>query len=384
MVTAEEPAGFWSYVHDDDAGEGGRITRLAERIREEYSLITGGDIEIFVDRAAIAWGDQWRGRINAALSGTTFFIPVVTPRYFRSKECRREVLIFAGHAQSLGVSELLLPILYANVQGLSEDSDDEAVALVASTQYVDWRDLRLEDESSTPYRRAINLLASRLADIAAAVAERPEVLPGEVAAPSDDGSEDDDEPGVLDLIARGEEIIPEWVQTMEQFSAELEGLGPLTEAATARMVAAAQGGSAAARLTVARQFAEELSGPAERILELGTRYAAQAVDIDPIVLMVIRMAEAPDQSEEDLRSLEEFFETIDRLASMTQSATDSSAEFRQVIATTAKMSKDLRRPIGKMVNGVRRLEDAQAIINEWKRLVDQVRFGQTGGDDGSS
>jgi len=60
--------GFWSYVHADDEAEGGRIRRLAERIRNEYSVLTGEDLAIFVDREDIAWGDEWRRRIADALA----------------------------------------------------------------------------------------------------------------------------------------------------------------------------------------------------------------------------------------------------------------------------------------------------------------------------
>jgi hypothetical protein len=50
--------GFWSYVHADDVAEGGRIRRLANDLKEQYALISGESIEIFVDRDALAWGDD--------------------------------------------------------------------------------------------------------------------------------------------------------------------------------------------------------------------------------------------------------------------------------------------------------------------------------------
>jgi hypothetical protein len=139
-------AGFWSYVRADDEADDGRITRLASLVRDEYALLTGEDIAVFVDRESLSWGDEWQRRIDEALEGTAFFIPVLTPRYFRSSACRRELLTFAGHAKSLHVSELLLPLLYVDVPSLfDEESDDEAIALIARMQYEDWRELRLED-----------------------------------------------------------------------------------------------------------------------------------------------------------------------------------------------------------------------------------------------
>lgn len=136
--------------------------RLAERLAEEYSLLTGTTFTIFVDRDDIKWGEEWRARIVHALVDTTFFIPVITNRYFDRAECRRELLEFSTKAQSLGVSELVCPILYAPVEGLSSDSQDEAMALVGRTQWENWTRLRLHDEKSEQHRTAVNKMSMRL------------------------------------------------------------------------------------------------------------------------------------------------------------------------------------------------------------------------------
>jgi len=74
-------AGFWSYARADDEAESGRIVALARHLQEEYALLTGDALDLFVDRD-LAWGEEWRSRIDEALAGVTFFIPVVTPRFF--------------------------------------------------------------------------------------------------------------------------------------------------------------------------------------------------------------------------------------------------------------------------------------------------------------
>ncbi|MGO9899657.1 MAG: toll/interleukin-1 receptor domain-containing protein [Solirubrobacteraceae bacterium] len=107
---AESIAGFWSYVHADDEAEGGRIIGLADRLAAEYEISTAAPLSLFVDRHDLRWGDAWRERIESALIGTTFFIPIVTPRYFRSHECRRELLTFWAQAQRSKVGRLLLPV----------------------------------------------------------------------------------------------------------------------------------------------------------------------------------------------------------------------------------------------------------------------------------
>src|ERR1700741_4459468 len=87
--------GFWSYVHADDQADGGRISRLARDVVAQFEILTGEALELFLDRDAIQWGEAWRNRIDASLASVVFFIPVLTPRYFMSPECRRELQFFA-------------------------------------------------------------------------------------------------------------------------------------------------------------------------------------------------------------------------------------------------------------------------------------------------
>jgi len=145
-VSDSAVSGFWSYVHEDDDAEGGRLCRLADLLRDAYALQTAETLRLFVDRDSIEWGEDWRRVIENALADITFFIPIVTPRYFKSEECRKELLRFSELARSQGVEELVLPILYADVPGLETDALDPAMAIVARRQWEDWRTVRLESD----------------------------------------------------------------------------------------------------------------------------------------------------------------------------------------------------------------------------------------------
>src|SRR6266496_3910684 len=90
MVTVNARA-FWSYAHRDDEAENGRIAGLARDVVAQYEMITGEMIELFLDTDSLEWGDEWRPKVDASLSSVAFFIPVLTPRYFQSVECRREL-----------------------------------------------------------------------------------------------------------------------------------------------------------------------------------------------------------------------------------------------------------------------------------------------------
>lgn len=140
------PIGFWSYVHQDDDDDFGRIVELGRDVVAGMRMATGESVEVFLDRDSLSWGQRWRSIVDEGLAQVAFFIPVLTPRYFASAECRRETRTFAQKATDLGVTELIMPLLYVDVPELHEDSpsDDLAVQMKAF-QWEDWRDLRFEE-----------------------------------------------------------------------------------------------------------------------------------------------------------------------------------------------------------------------------------------------
>ena len=362
------PFGFWSYVHRDNEQGGERILRLAERIKDEFSLITGEDLELFVDRDSLVWGDQWRMRVNLALQETTFFIPIVTPRYFTSDECRKELIKFITYARSLDATELLLPILYVNVADLTEENPDEAKAIIAATQYADWRELRLTDEDSEDYARAVNGLANRLADIAREYATRPSVVPTVVAEGEPGGDVDpDDEPGLQDLIAEMEPVLPEWNETMNDLAPIMVRISETTENATAEM---SEADTFAKKVLAARRFASQLDGPATELLELGERYSSLLLKIDSGTRAVIALSGETDGEEEKAVACE-LFSSLRELIGVSRQSKTSIIELLSTMRGPARMFKDIRPPLKKMETGLRSIMDAVAVMDEWERLMDE-------------
>jgi hypothetical protein len=47
-----ESEGFWSYVHADDQAEGGRMSRLARDVRDQFQMLTGEPLDLFLDKDA--------------------------------------------------------------------------------------------------------------------------------------------------------------------------------------------------------------------------------------------------------------------------------------------------------------------------------------------
>jgi F-box protein 11 len=141
------PAAFLSYVHYDDEHEEGRITELLKRLEGEIRVQTGlKEFNIFQDRD-ICWGEQWQARIDSTLDAATFFIPILTPLFFRSDACRNELSKFLDRETALHRHDLILPIYYVNAPEFNDPikrAGDSLARTLAARQYVDWRELRLE------------------------------------------------------------------------------------------------------------------------------------------------------------------------------------------------------------------------------------------------
>jgi hypothetical protein len=370
MSTDNNPAGFWSYTHRDDEIEDGRIRRLARKIANEFEGITAEELHVFIDKEDVKWGNEWRNRIDSALTGATFFMPIVTPRFFRSDECRREVLTFSGHAKSLGLEGLLLPILYFDVPQIrhTEGAEDEVIALVAKTQYEDWTALRLEDENSPGYRQAIHRLAVRLVEI---LEKAKEVEPPPVALMRD--AEVDEEPGTLELMAEAEEALPRWAQVMEEFVETIKDVSEVVQGASVQVDRAnARGGGFADRLRIAQELAKNLQPTADRMGELGNRYSAELVKIDPGILGIIRQVESEGINSDNERQVREFFAVLKDTAQKARAGMPGVQVFYDSLTDISAFSKAIRPLAAKMRNALQQVMDGQAILDEWERRIDEV------------
>ncbi|WP_310713401.1 toll/interleukin-1 receptor domain-containing protein [Streptomyces lydicus] len=368
MRSQQDPAGFWSYTHRDDEIEEGRIRRLAQKIANEFEGITAETLHVFLDKQDIKWGDEWRHRIDNALTGSTFFMPIVTPRFFKSEECRRELIMFYGHAKSLGVEELLLPILYFDVPQIREENQrDEVLSIVGKRQYEDWTQLRLEDEESPRYRQAVHRLALRLVEVLERAAE---VEPPVIAL----GEEDvDDEPGLIELMAQAEGALPRWAEAVTNFGKVFSQISEHVERAAAEMVQSdARGAGFAGRLRVTHELTESLKGSVDHLAELGNQYSTELVAVDPGVLGIIRMIESGDVSEEDQADANEFLLTVRQFAQSSRHTTEQIQGFSDSLQEISGLSRAMRPLARQMQDALRKVIDGQVVLDEWERRIDEI------------
>ena len=260
--------GFWSYLREDDQGERGRISELANDVVEQYKMITGEQIEVFLDKKDIEWGDKWRQKIDDNLKLVEFFIPVITPRYFNSPSCRHELSQFLRNARRLGRLELLLPLYYVDVPLLTSDepTEDDLIQSIRDAQWEDWRDLRFESLTSKEYRRQVYAMATRLAK----VNEQLEKINIDETVP---GSETDDEngydaPGTIDRLARYEEVMVggEFRETLTKIASHIVKIGEVMREATSTIKKTGGRNPFARRIQVIRMTAMRLANPADETL----------------------------------------------------------------------------------------------------------------------
>lgn len=392
-----EIAGFWSYVHDDDKSVGGAIVNLAKRLIGEFELLSAEPLRLFIDRD-IQWGEAWKERIDKELQETTFFIPIITPRYFLSEECRRELVEFKTAAARFGVSQLLLPIYYVTVPEMEErEPQDELMAYVKTAQRADMRETRLAEEMDATYRRLVNRLATRLlrvsrdteglsgpstedtakppAHVVQAAANRggsssppPSSLdlsetPSPQTAETVEGEEQE---GSLDRLAAGEDALNAWAEAIEELSAEVETLGNAAAESTPEMEAA---DSFAKQLAVANALARRLEEPSQNIARIAQDYSTHLLTVDPAVQQLIENAKTNEKQRDELRDL---FATLLEMIAASREGTDPLVELADGMEVVAGVSRELRPPVRRIQTALRNVRDGQKVLDNWESQINDL------------
>ena len=170
LADRSELVGFFSYSREDDTDSMGALSTLRDRIQRELRGQLGRsarDFRLWQDREAIAPGSLWETEIQAAISQSVFFIPIITPTSVRSTYCRFEFEAFLSREQELGRSDLIFPLLYIRVPALEKSTlskADPVLSMIVPRQYVDWREFRHRDVYSTPVGEAIERLCSKIVE----------------------------------------------------------------------------------------------------------------------------------------------------------------------------------------------------------------------------
>jgi sulfatase-modifying factor enzyme 1/TIR domain-containing protein len=130
-----KPVGFWSYARQDDQHTERQLSGLHRAVCSELALLHGEEVTLWKDDTHLKVGKLWEDSIKSAINTSTFFIPILSPRYFKRKYCIIELNLFKIRQKTLGRQDLIFPL-----------------------QFIDINDLR---ETDTPYPAALKYLKKR-------------------------------------------------------------------------------------------------------------------------------------------------------------------------------------------------------------------------------
>jgi hypothetical protein len=170
LADSPELVGFFSYSREDDDDSNGALSALRERIQRELRGQLGRSMKTFrlwQDKEAIAPGTLWEAEIKRAAEQSVFFIPIITPTVVKSPYCRFELDSFLAREAALGRSDLVFPILYIKVPALDDSiqrENDPVLSIVAKRQYLDWREFRHREVTSTDVKEAVERFCAHISE----------------------------------------------------------------------------------------------------------------------------------------------------------------------------------------------------------------------------
>jgi CheY-like chemotaxis protein len=186
-----EPLSFLSYTRKDDQFFGGYITAFREALEAGVQVVTGDrSFRLFQEVEGMVIGEQWQTKLAEVIGRASCFLPMLTPLFLSSPNCREEVELFLAREGALGRDYMILPIYLVDSPLLEkpEERDRDPVAReIAKRQRYDWREngwLPLEEPAA---RKAVLTLARAIAAAldritAAAPRRRGAAAPGDDAA----------------------------------------------------------------------------------------------------------------------------------------------------------------------------------------------------------
>jgi hypothetical protein len=287
-------------------------------------------------------------------------------------------LEFVAKAKGLGVEELMLPILYVETPGLSPESSDQAMALVARTQYVDWRNARLMNTESREYRSEVNTLASRLLEIADRVAGI------QLSRELDAYPEKCENEGIADIVEKVNALLPEWPDTVigDKFSTR-QFDATVAEYNSRDSKLRKANSPASAILATQMRFGREMLPLAERFQKDARVYLARGIELDPLVSALARLV---SEHPESWPLVVPVREAIDEAMISIRSSDKEDAQGIPLMATWLDQMRHVSRIFQKcsaiMRDAERLVDEGNSIVRRWDSELSKDRGGEVNGIDG--
>lgn len=177
---------FLSYKSTDNRTErysDGVLTVFREMLEEEVRQATGEpNFTIFQDKEHIGPGKPWLKFIEEKLEQAVMLIIIITPGYFRSSMCRKELDLFLRREKELGRNDLILPIYWYRADEIEahKENENEVAQILLQRQFADFREVVVQGFHSSEGTKAFQNLAlqiKRIKEIYHEDEESPEKVP---------------------------------------------------------------------------------------------------------------------------------------------------------------------------------------------------------------
>ena len=154
----------------------GDLTRFREAL--EFAVRERGfeSFAIFQDTSHIHWGDDWKRSVLATVDDVLLIIPIISPGFFTSKNCRFEIEAFLERERQISSRQsTILPVYFVDTPEFdeAEESDDIIAKLFKDRNFIDFRSLKPLPKDNIDYRLAI----IEAAKIISALLRRPKSIP---------------------------------------------------------------------------------------------------------------------------------------------------------------------------------------------------------------
>ncbi|TDX74493.1 hypothetical protein EDF35_3986 [Rathayibacter sp. PhB151] len=349
-IVGSDASIFISHVHADDASSRGRMISFAKDLADRYEFLTGGSLRLFIDRDDISWGENWRQRLRAEASTTTFLLSFVTPRYLSSAACREEFLDFRRAATADPGQKVLLPLIWVDPSASGVMSDKDPVwSVIKETQWVAATDFRLLEPESVEYDTVLDQLTQRLRIAVATVAkDRTETFTQRGEDPDED----------RDLL--------ETLESLEASRTDIERAASGLKDAIASISAVFSGrpplrtGPTYATARALSEIGAELEQPVARLDHAAEELGAvwQGVDSD-VSRLVFLLSGTPDEASKRM-----LFEILDGLVRALDVPGASGLD--QQLALLGNLSRHLRPMSRSMSAALRLLDGVKVSARAWR------------------
>lgn len=358
---------FWSYSHADEENDH-RIITLFEDVCKKFGAITGEEVgSYFVDKQSIDWGEEWKTKIVDNINNLPFFIPILTPRYFKRPECIAELKTFMRKAEQQQSSELLLPILFIDVPEFQDSNcSDDLINQLKKIHYENWTDLRFEERDSTKYRRAVHSLASKLKKKNKSLEHKITRI---TVAPIDDG-----EPGFIDIWSDFENELAEFGPKLVRANDLMNKISGVTNDHTEILrTLTAQGKTPAVKALAIKSLSEKITEPVDEFYEATREYTNLVFSLDKkFPLLVDYLINFGDSTNDGGHSVTSMKESIKELAENMNSSNTSVEQTIQTCEALGRVSRDLRPVLRKQNAALRLMQEAVISINHWNDLISTI------------